>query len=58
MDITQILSMLSGGKKNPALEQLMAVSTMLNKLPQEEQQRVITNFVEDLKSSVAKLEDK
>lgn len=58
MDITQILGMLSGGKKNPALEQLMAVSTMLNKLPQEEQQRVITNFVEDLKSSVAKLEDK
>ena len=58
MDITQILSMLSGGKKNPALDQLMAVSTMLNKLPQEEQQRVITNFVEDLKSSVAKLEDK
>ena len=58
MDITQILGILSGGKKNPALEQLMAVSTMLNKLPQEEQQRVITNFVEDLKSSVAKLEDK
>ena len=58
MDITQILGMLSGGKKNPALEQLMAVNTMLNKLPQEEQQRVITNFVEDLKSSVAKLEDK
>ena len=58
MDITQIFGMLSGGKKNPALEQLMAVSTMLNKLPQEEQQRVITNFVEDLKSSVAKLEDK
>ena len=58
MDITQIFSMLSGGKKNPALEQLMAVNTMLNKLPQEEQQRVITNFVEDLKSSVAKLEDK
>jgi hypothetical protein len=58
MDITQILGMLSGGKKNPALEQLMAVSSMLNKLPQEEQQRVITNFVEDLKSSVAKLEDK
>lgn len=58
MDITQILGMLSGGKKNPALEQLMVVSTMLNKLPQEEQQRVITNFVEDLKSSVAKLEDK
>ena len=58
MDITQILGMLSGGKKNPALEQLMAVSAMLNKLPIEEQQRVITNFVEDLKSSVAKLEDK
>ena len=36
MDITQILGMLSGGKKNPALEQLMAVSTMLNKLPKEE----------------------
>ena len=36
MDITQILGILSGGKKNP----------------------VITNFVEDLKSSVAKLEDK
>ena len=58
MDITQILGMLSGGKKNPALEQLMAVNTMLNNLPKEEQQRVITNFVEDLKSSVAKLEDK
>ena len=58
MDITQILGMLSGGKKKPALEQLMAVNTMLNKLPKEEQQRVITNFVEDLKSSVAKLEDK
>ena len=58
MDITQILGMLNGGKKNPALEQLMTVNTMLNKLPKEEQQRVITNFVEDLKSSVAKLEDK
>ena len=58
MDITQILGMLNGGKKNPALEQLMAVNTMLNKLPKEEQQRVITKFVEDLKSSVAKLEDK
>ena len=58
MEITQILGMLSGGKKNPALDQLMAVSTMLNKLPREEQQRVITSFVEDLKSSVAKLEDK
>ena len=58
MDITQILGMLSGGKKNPALDHLMAVSTMLNKLPREEQQRVITSFVEDLKSSVAKMEDK
>lgn len=57
MDMTQIMKMMSGGKKNPALEQLIAVSNMLSKLSKEEQTRIITNFVNELQEAVNKVED-
>ena len=57
MDITQIINMINGGKKNPVLDQLILTSSMLNKLPRDEQKRIITNFAEELKQAVDKLED-
>ena len=57
MDIIQIINMINGGKKNPVLDQLILTSSMLNKLPKDEQKRIITNFVEELKQAVDNLED-
>lgn len=58
MDLGSIMKMMNGGKDNPVLNQLMGIKTMLEKLPKEEQVRVVTNFVNELQLAVNKAEGK
>lgn len=58
IDLNSIMKMMGGAKENPALNQILGVKAMLDKLPKEEQVRVMTRFVDDLKESVEKLEGK
>lgn len=58
MNMAQIMKMMNGGRENPALDQLIAVSNMLGKLPKEEQSRIITNFANELQEAVNRVEGK
>lgn len=44
------------GVSKEMIEQVTGVQKMLNKLPKDEQVRIMTSFVDDLKSSVGKIE--
>lgn len=46
------------GINQDQLNQLMAVQNMLQKLPKEEQTRVLTNFVNELNDAVKQAEAK
>lgn len=46
------------GVSNELFNQLTLVKSMLDKLPLDERQRVMTNFVKDLEEAVKKVEGK
>lgn len=59
MDMNFLMNMIGKNmEQNPALQQLLTLKAMLDKLPQEKQKELVTNFVKDLEKAVKKLEDK
>lgn len=46
------------GISSDELNQLMALKSMLDKLPKDERTRVVTNFINELQDAVKKVEDK
>ena len=59
MDTNFLMKMLGQSiEKNPALQQVLALKTMLDKLPADKQKKIVSDFVEQLENAVKEQEDK
>ena len=59
MDTNFLMKMLGQSiEKNPALQQVLALKTMLDKLPADKQKKIVSDFVEQLENAVKEQEGK
>ena len=59
MDTNFLMKMLGQSmEKNPALQQMLALKTMLDKLPVDKQKEIVGNFVKELEDAVKVQEEK
>lgn len=57
MDMNFMMKMLGQSlEKNPSLQQLLTLKTMLDKLPREKQSELIGNFIKELEEAVKEVE--
>ncbi|MEG2936558.1 MAG: hypothetical protein RR844_08735 [Clostridium sp.] len=59
MDMNSIMKMMTKNvQQNPALNQLLTLKNMLDKLPREKQEEIVGNFVTTLQEAVKEQEGK
>ena len=59
MDNNFLMKMLSKNlEQNPALQQMLTLKSMLDKLPVDKQQKIVGDFVKELEDAVKEQEEK
>ncbi|MEG1743916.1 MAG: hypothetical protein RR246_07090 [Clostridia bacterium] len=59
MDMNSLMKMMGKNiQQNPALNQLLTLKSMLDKLPREKQEEIVGNFVKSLEEAVKEQEGK
>ena len=59
MDNNFLMKMLSKNlEQNPALQQMLTLKSMLDKLPVDKQQKIVGDFIKELEDAVKEQEEK